>query len=122
MVLHQVGWCYCPYIFHLGTILQLSLLAALVPPEWPDLLRLATSAFRFLISPWGLLMAVCISMISASSVERRLAYSATCSVRVLFAVVRLVTAARYSAVACARLVNAMDISVALFAVPVWYPP
>ena len=63
-------------------------------------------------------MAVCIAVLSASLVERRLAYSATYSVRVLFAVVRFVTADQYSSVACARLSNAMEISMALFAVSV----
>ena len=60
-------------------------------------------------------------MFSASLVERRLSYSATCSVRILFAVFRLVTAVQSSAVACTRLANIIDIYMALFAVPVWYP-
>ena len=63
-------------------------------------------------------MTVCSAMLSASLLERRLAYSATCSVRVMFSVVRLVTAARSSTVVCARLANTTDISIALFAVPV----
>ena len=67
-------------------------------------------------------MAVCSAMLSTSLMERRLAYSATCSVKVLLAVVRLVTAERSSAVAYAILANSTDISMALFAMPVWYPP
>ena len=39
----------------------------------------------------------------------------------MFAMVRFVTAAWYSDVACAILENAMDISMALFVVPVLYP-
>ena len=60
--------------------------------------------------------------LSASLVERRLVYSATYSVRVPFDVVRLTTAARYSAVACDILANSMDIYIALFSVMVWYTP
>ena len=67
-------------------------------------------------------MVICSSMMSASLVERRFVYSATYSVRVLFDVVRLTTAARYSAVACAILTNSMDIYIALFSVMVWYTP
>ena len=67
-------------------------------------------------------MAVYSAMLYTSLVERRLVYSATCYVRVLFAVVRLVTAARSSAVACAILTNSMDIYIALFSVMVWYTP
>ena len=37
-----------------------------------------------------------------------MAYSATCYVRMMFDVVRLVTAAQSSSVACARLVNAIE--------------
>ena len=66
-------------------------------------------------------MAVCSAMFSTSLVERRLAYSTTCQVRVLFFVVKLVTAAQSSAMACTRLANATDMSMVLFAVPVWYP-
>ena len=66
-------------------------------------------------------MAVCSAMLSASLVERRLTYSATCSFRVLFVVVIFVTAARSSTVDCAILANAMDISVTLLAVPLVYP-
>ena len=50
-------------------------------------------------------MAVYSTMLSAYLVGRRLAYSATCSVRVLLVVVSLVMAARSSAMACARLEN-----------------
>ena len=67
-------------------------------------------------------MAVCSAMFSASLVEMRLAYSRTCSIMVLFAVLGLVTTARSSAVACARLANTTDISIAVFSVRVWYPP
>ena len=67
-------------------------------------------------------MYVCSTMLSASLAERRLVYIANCFVRVLLAVFILVMAARSSAVACARLANFMDISMALFAVPVCYPP
>ena len=67
-------------------------------------------------------MAICIAIVSASLVERRLAYRATCLVRVLFTVVRFVTTAQCSAVTCSRLANYMDMSMALFPVPVWYPP
>ena len=67
-------------------------------------------------------MAVFSAMLSASLVERRLAYIATCSVRVLFSVVRFVTSARSSSMAYARLANAMDIFMALFVVPVFFPP
>ena len=62
------------------------------------------------------------AMLSASLVERRFAYSATCSVRLMLVVVRLVMPERCSAVACARLANTTDISVTVFAVPVWYSP
>ena len=51
MVLHQVGWWDFPSLFHLGTTLPVSLLAAAAPPEWPDFLRLYSSAFRFLSTP-----------------------------------------------------------------------
>ena len=88
------------------------------PPEWPDFLRLYISAFRFFSSPWRFLTAIYIAMLSASWVERRLVYSATCYVSVILAIVRLVTAAQSSAVASARLENATDISVTLFADPV----
>ena len=67
-------------------------------------------------------MVICSSMMSASLVERRFVYSATYSVRVLFDVVRLTTAARYSAVACAIFENSMDIYIAFFFVMVWYTP
>ena len=67
-------------------------------------------------------MAVCSAILATSLVERRLVYSTTCSVTVLYAVVRLVMAAQSSAVACARLVNTTGISMALFAALVWYPP
>ena len=50
------------------------------------------------------------NILSASLVEKRLAYRATCFIRVFIAVVRLVTSAQYSAVACVILVNAMEIS------------
>ena len=58
------------------------------------------------------------AMLSASLAERRLAYSTTCSVRVLFAVVRFFMVARSSAVACARLAKSIENSMVLFAVPV----
>ena len=61
-------------------------------------------------------------MLSASLVERRLVYSSTFLVKVLFTVVKFVTVAQSSSVACDILGNAMDISTELFAVPVWYPP
>ena len=67
-------------------------------------------------------MAVYRAMLSASLVERRLAYSATLSVRVLFPVIRLVTATQSSAIVYARLVNATEMSMVLFVVLVWYPP
>ena len=67
-------------------------------------------------------MVVYSTMLSASLVERRLVYSATCSFRVLFVVVRLVTSIQSSAMTCYRLENAMDIYMVLFAAPVWYPP
>ena len=67
-------------------------------------------------------MAVYSAMLSASFVEKRLAYSANCFIVVLFAVVRLVTVEKSFAVACSRLGNARDISIALFAVPAWYFP
>ena len=54
-------------------------------------------------------MAVSSAMLSTSLVERLLVCSTTCSLRVLFAVVRLVTAAQSSTVACARLANATKI-------------
>ena len=87
----------------------MSLLAAPAPPEWPDFLRLTSYNFSFLISPWRFFMAICSTTLSASLVERRLAYSATYSVRLMFAFVRLVTAALPSTVAFFRLENAMDI-------------
>ena len=61
-------------------------------------------------------------MLSAYLAERWFAYITTCSVSVLLAVVRLVTAARSSAVACERLANSTEISVMLLADPAWYPP
>ena len=67
-------------------------------------------------------MDICSTMVSASLVEMWLMYSAICYVEVLLAVVRLVTAARSSTVAYSILANATDISVALFAVLVWYYP
>ena len=67
-------------------------------------------------------MAVCSAMLSASLAERRLVYIATCSVRVLFDVVRLMTLEQSPAVACAILTNSTYISIALFSVPVWYTP
>ena len=67
-------------------------------------------------------MTVCSAMLSASLLERRLAYSATCFVRVLLAVSRLVTATRSYAVTCSILANATDIYVTLFAVPACNPP
>ena len=78
MVLHQVELWYCPYLSNLGTNMLLSLLTALAATEWPDLLRLATSALRFLSSPRRLLVAVCSAMLPASLVEMWLAYSFTC--------------------------------------------
>ena len=84
VVIHQMGWWCCPSFLHLGTILPLSFLEAPAPSEWTDLLRLYISAFRFLSSPWRFHMVVCSVMLSASLVERQLAYSATCSVRVIF--------------------------------------
>ena len=121
VVLHQVGCWNWPYFPHLGTILPLYLLAAPAPPEWPNFMRMHILDLRFLSPPWRFLMALCSAMLSGSLAERRLAYKTTCSVRVLFDVVRLVTAAQSSAVACEILENAADISIALFAVPVWYP-
>ena len=92
------------------------------PPEWPDLLSLATSPFRLLTSPWRFLIAICIPTLSASLVERRLAYSATCSFRVLFSIFRLVMTEQYSTVACVILAKAMDISIVLCTITVLYPP
>ena len=57
------------------------------------------------------------SMSSASLVERKLAYRATLSDSVLFAVIRFVTAAQSSALACVRMENFIEISMALFALP-----
>ena len=101
--------------------MPLYLLAAAAPSQWLDFLRLATSAFIFLIYPWRFLMVVCSAMLSASLVDKQLEYSATCSFRVLFAVVRLLPASKSSAATCDRLENAMHISMALFVVPVWSP-
>ena len=67
-------------------------------------------------------MDFCRDMLSASLVERRLAYSSTYLVRVLFSVVRFLTTAQSSAMACSRLSNDMDISMVLLAVPVLYLP
>ena len=64
-------------------------------------------------------MAICSAILSASLVERRLAYSATCLVRVMFAVVRFFTEAQSSAVACDRFADAMDISMEMFVVPLY---
>ena len=122
VVLHQVGWWASPSLFHLGSILPLSLLAAPAPPEWSDLFRLATSALRLLTPPCRFFMAVYSAMLYASLVERRLAYSTTCLFRVLFAVVRFLTAVRSSDVACARLANVMHMSMTFLALPVLCPP
>ena len=65
-------------------------------------------------------MAICSAMLYDSLMDRSLEYSATCSVQVMFAVVRFVTAVQYSAVACYILENAMDISIAVFTVTVLY--
>ena len=66
-------------------------------------------------------MDVCNVTFSASLVDSHLVYSATCSVGVLFAIVKLVTSARSSDVACTRLANNIYIYMALCAVPVLYP-
>ena len=97
VVIHQVGWWACLSLFRFGIILPLSLLAALVLLEWPDLFSLDTSALRFFTSSWGGLMAVYRSMLSYYLVEGRLVYRSTCSVSVIFAVVRLVMEAQSSA-------------------------
>ena len=91
-------------------------------PEWPDLLVMETSDLSLLTSPWRFFVAVYSTMVSAYLVERQLEYSATCSFRLLFAILIFLISARSSAVACARLENAIDISMALLAVPVLYPP
>ena len=98
------------------------MLVALVATDWPNFLRLATSALRFLAPSWRFSMDFCRDMLSASLVERRLAYSSTYLVRVLFSVVRFLTTAQSSAMACSRLSNDMDISMVLLAVPVLYLP
>ena len=115
-------WLACISLFHLGSILPLYLLTAPVPLEWTYLLRMATSVLRFLNYPWRFFMNVCSSMLFASLVERWLVYSVTFSVRMLFYVVRLLTTAQPSAMACARLENNMDISMELFDVTLLYPP
>ena len=122
VVLHQVGWWDFPSFFRGCTVLLLDFLVAPVPPEWPDFLILYISDFRFFSSPWSFLKSIFRSMLSASLVGMRLAYRATCSVSVLLAVVRLVSAALSSDVACSRLANVMYISVKFFAEPVCYPP
>ena len=91
-------------------------------PEWPEFLMFASYALMFLTSPWKFLIDVCSATLLASLVERRLVYSATFSIRVLFDAFKLVTAEQSSAVACSRLENSMDISISFFAVPVMYPP
>ena len=91
---------------------------ALAPPEWPDFLRIANSALRFFTFPWRFLIAVYRAMLSASLVERWLLYRVTCTTRVMFDVVRLVTAAQSYAMTCAKLEKSMDISMVLCAVPV----
>ena len=60
---------------------------------------------------------MCSATLSAFLVERQLTYSATCSVIVMFDVVRLVKAAQLSAVACSILSKVMEISMALFDTP-----
>ena len=77
---------------------------------------------RFLILPFRFFIAVCSATLSASLVERQLAYRGTCSTIVAFAVVRLVKAERSSAVDCARLSKSMDISMALFVMPALFYP
>ena len=85
-------------------------------------MRLATSALRFSTYPYSFCMAVCSTMLSACLVDRRLAYSATCSARVMFSIVIFVTAAQSSAVACSILENYMDISMEFFSVTMIFPP
>ena len=85
-------------------------------------MRFATSALRFLTSTCRLLMDVCSAMLSDYLVERQLVHSTTCLVSLLFAVAIFVMADLSSAVAFARLASAMEIYMALFVVPVLYPP
>ena len=83
----------------------------------------ATSAFTFLKSPCRFFTAVFSALLYTSLLGRWLVYNVTCSENVDFSVVRLVTAAQSSAVACAGLENSCCIQIVLFEpLPLLYPP
>ena len=81
VVLHQLGWWSFPYLVHFGSVISLSLVVAPSLPEWPFLYRLATSDLMFIPPPCRLFVSVYSATMSASLVDRQLAYIATCSMR-----------------------------------------
>ena len=104
--IHQVGWCYCQSLSHSSSAYPLYFLVDPLLPEWLDFWRVAISVLRFLISSLRFHTDVWSELLSASLVDRWLAYNATWYTRVVFSIIRLVTVARSYAITCARLDHA----------------